>query len=394
MVGIPLIVAASHAGDEVLRSRHVRGGCLVPGFEEEHQSASAGALLDLGRKLHERLSCKVPLIYGSDDHLDLIYRYRRELSEHYLFTLNDEPVALALHDKERFYELALAKGIRVPRTCKGGLDIASGIAALREPLLVKPRRKTDWHGLQQQLFQGKGKARVFATREELLRHPAFERYRDELIVQELIRGDARDLVSFHAYAGEDGEILASFCGRKVRTWPQFAGESSFIELTTDAEVDAAGREIAAKLGLKGPFKIDLIRDAPSGALYVLEINARFNLWHYLGAAHGVNLPEVAYEHLVHGRRTPSRAVAPTRRWLDLYRDYHAFREQRSGGSLSVSQWLSSLASPDNIYGIFAWDDPVPFMQWTGNFIAKACRQRPGRADLPAQVDHKTVKRRP
>jgi len=373
MAGIPVIVATSHPHDEALRSRHVSGGCQLPGFDEPHRAASAEILIDLGATLHRHLGRKVPLIYGRDCHLDLIYEHRRGLSEHYLFTLNDEPLARALHDKERFYELAGAAGIRVPRTCQSGPGLSRAMGELRGPLLVKPRRKTAWTGIQQSLFDGKGKARVFATREALLAHPAFARLENELIVQEHIESDAFGLVSYHAFADESGRILASFCGRKLRTWPRFAGESSFIELTTDAEVDAAGRDVAARLGLKGPFKIDLIRDARSGELYVLEINARFNLWHYLGAVHGVNLPLVAYEHQVHGRRAAvSSAVSPTYRWLDLYRDYHAFREQRAERRLSLFQWLSSLGSPRNVYVVFAWDDPAPFLQWAASFIVRRC----------------------
>lgn len=373
MAGIPVILATSDPHDEARRSRHVGGACELPGFEEPHRAASAEILFDLGATLHRRLGRKVPLVYGSDYHLDLLYEHRGDLAEHYLFTLNHEPLARALHDKERFYQLAQTAGIRVPRTCQSGRGLAQAMAEMRGPFLVKPRRKGDWSGIQRSLFDGRGKARVFPTREALLAHPAFARLENELIVQEHIESDVSGLVSFHAFADERGEILASFCGRKLRTWPRFAGESSFIELTADASVAAAGRDIAARLGLQGPFKIDLIRDAQSGELYVLEINARFNLWHYLGAVHGVNLPEVAYEHQVHGRRAAaSQAVSPRYRWLDLYRDYHAFREQHAERRLGAVQWLRSLGSPRNVYGVFAWDDPAPFLQWTVSFLVRRC----------------------
>ena len=91
-------------------------------------------------------------------------------------------------------------------------------------------------------------------------------------------------------------------------------------------------------------------------LTLLEINARFNLWHYLGAANGVNLPQVAYEYLVH-RRLPLHAEARLRyRWVDLRYDWKA---RRAG--IGTARWLWSLACAPKVYNVFAWRDPAPFL---------------------------------
>ncbi len=232
----------------------------------------------------------------------------------------------------------------------------------------------DGKQIQLDLFGGRGKARAFRTRGELLHHPAFERHKDAIVVQEHIDGRVEDLVSFHAFSDETGRILASFCGGKIRTCPMFAGESACIELREDGAVDAIGREVAGKLGLEGPFKIDLIRERRTGELFVLEINARFNLWHHLGALHGVNLPLVAYEHLVYGRAAPSAFVLePSRRWVDFFRDLQAFREQRAEGTPSLPRWLLSVASPRNVFAVFAWDDPAPFAAWAWDQLRRRMR---------------------
>lgn len=374
MAGIPVVLGSSRPHDETLRSRHVRGAFVVPGWTGERSSSSARTLVEVGARLSDALGRKVPLVYQSDVHLDMIYRHRAELSEHFLFVLNDEGLAWALHDKARFHEVALAAGIRIPATLASGADIEARLGELREPFVVKPKRKVGYKQIQLELFGGRGKARVFRTRGELLHHPAFERHKDALVVQEHIDGRVEDLVSFHAFADETGRILASFCGVKIRTCPMFGGESACIELREDGAVDAIGREVAGKLGLKGPFKIDLIRERRTGELFVLEINARFNLWHHLGALHGVNLPLVAYEHLVHGRAAPSAFVPePSRRWVDFFRDLQAFRELRAEGTPSLPRWLLSVASPRNVFAVFAWDDPAPFAAWAWGELRRRMR---------------------
>jgi predicted ATP-grasp superfamily ATP-dependent carboligase len=134
-------------------------------------------------------------------------------------------------------------------------------------------------------------------------------------------------------------------------------------------LDVAGRDVAARLGLRGVFKIDFIRDAASGRLYTLEINARFNLWNQLGAAHGVNLPAIAYQYLVRGRAPETEPrYEPRYKWLDAYRDRLTFREEHQRGAMKLGDWLSSLADPFMVYETFAWDDPAPFIQWAGQFV--------------------------
>jgi hypothetical protein len=97
------------------------------------------------------------------------------------------------------------------------------------------------------------------------------------------------------------------------------------------------------------------------------VNARFTLWSYLGAVHGVNLPQVAYEHLLGGEAPASRRFAPRVRWLNFYRDYKSFKEQHKSGELSFLRWGWSLVTSPKVYETFAWNDPAPFAWWALDF---------------------------
>src|SRR5439155_27213452 len=177
-------------------------------------------------------------------------------------------------------------------------DQHDAIAKLRPPLVIKPRGKVNWKHLQRDLFDGRGKAKTFHSAAELLSHPAVSAHASELLVQECISDDVTDLLSFHGFADDHGEILAYYCGRKIRTFPAVAGESSFIELTRDPRLEELGFDVVRRLRLRGVFKIDVVREPRDDSLYVLEINARFNSWNYLGAVHGVTLPLMPYRYVV------------------------------------------------------------------------------------------------
>jgi predicted ATP-grasp superfamily ATP-dependent carboligase len=147
-------------------------------------------------------------------------------------------------------------------------------------------------------------------------------------------------------------------------------------MAREASLEALGREIVRRCPLRGFFKMDFKRDAGSGRWYLLEINARCSLWHYLGAANGIHLMRVAFDYLVEGRRPP---VAPAHgtavRWLLLGIDYRAYREMAARGALSLPRWLASILLSRNIHGLFAWSDPAPWIASWRRRLRQALERR-------------------
>ncbi len=368
MAKIPSVVITHDPDDITLRSRHAAGHAVVSGFEAAAQARTAAQLVALGRRMKPYYCEKLPLFYGTDSQLAFLHAYREPLSEWFSFLLNDDALGRALWDKQPFYELAERAGIPVPQTARA--DDAAAVAALRSPLVIKPRAKVDWRELQRTLFDGNGKARELASSEELFADPVVQARRADLLVQECIPGTTLDLPSFHGFVDADGVLLAHYCGSKIRTYPATFGESSFIELKPDDRVEELGRRVIEKLGVRGVFKIDFIRDQRDDRLYVLELNARFTLWNYLGAVHGVNLPKIAYDYLVMGRNVPrAGSYHPRHRWLNFYRDLQAYRASRDG-SLPFARWATSLVMSRNVYEAFAWSDPEPFAWWLAGHLRK------------------------
>lgn len=369
LAGIPAVVASCDASEPALASRHCRATALLPPLD--HPKA-LNRLLALGEQLHAFAGRRVPLMCGSDDGLKLVCANRARLARHFLLLLNDAPIADSLIDKARFQALAEKAGLPVPREYRWEADGPSSLAAAQGQVLVKPKSKVDWHDsrMQERLFQGGAKARVFANGREAMAEPAVALFRDQLQFQEYIPGDDRSLWSFHGFGDERGAVLASFVGRKIRTDPPLTGESAFIELAEEPGLEALGREIAAKLPLRGPFKMDFKRDPRDGRWLLLEINARYNLWHYLGARNGVNLMGVAYEYLVHRSNPAPTRARSTYRWISLESDFRAFRALRSRGELSAARWLASIAFSRNVCNVFAWHDPGPWLRFWGFRIAR------------------------
>jgi D-aspartate ligase len=365
--GIPVIVASPQPDWPALGSRFARGRLILPPLERGE--ALVEALLGAGERLARALGKKIPLYYGDDDFLNVILEHREALGRYFAFIVNEPAVARALIEKDQFEAFAERRGLPVPRTLKW-----EELDAWYSPVIVKPKVKIAYEdsAIFQRLFSGAGKARIFASGPELTAMALARQLREGLVIQEYVPGDDRHLWSFHGYADEDGALLVSFMGRKIRTYPASTGVSSFLELVHNDAFMSVGRDVAARIPLRGVFKMDFKRDAVSGAWRLLEVNARYNLWHHLGAANGINLPRAAYDYLVYGRRP--QATPPyrtTHRWLALRPDYRAYRELAARGELGLLGWLRSLVQTPKVYEVFSWTDPAPFVR---DFLSR-CRQR-------------------
>ena len=367
--GIPAIVASSDPDDPARDSRFCSARLDLPPLDKP---AAVEALVSAGRRLALHFGRRLPLMFGSDDALELVGRHRRRLERYYLFLVNDAEVAVGLIAKDRFQAFGRQRGLPLPRGLCFGSNGPDGVAAFAGAVLVKPKVKYDWHNtaLCARLFDGDGKARIFASGAEAAAHPDVAAHAGELLFQEYVAGGDAELWSYHGFADERGEVLADFVGRKVRTFPALTGESAFVELARDEGLALIGRDVARRCPLKGFFKMDFKRDAASGRWFLLEVNARCNLWHYVGARNGVNLMRVAYDYLLHGRRPTAAVPATTWRWLNLRLDWRAYRELAGRGELGFARWAGSILGSRNVYSLWGWNDPMPFVRFWARRVGR------------------------
>ena len=354
LAGIPAIIASLERDTPAMASRYCAGTVALP--PAAGRDAVVETLARAGRWLALEYGAPVPLFYDNDDRLALVQDYRAALAPHFALLLNDPPLADALLDKARFQRLAEERALPVPRRIDG-----QALGDEPGPVLAKPKARTGWErsAVRVQLFGGAGKARVFTSGREARDDRLVRQLAAHLAFQEYVPGDDTTIWSYHGFAAPGAEVLEWFIGRKIRTYPALTGDSAYLRLARDPQLERLGQDIAARLSLAGVFKMDFKRHAATGRFYLLEINTRFNLWHYLGAKNGVNLPRVAYDYLRCGRRPVHVPARLGYRWLSFHYDRLAAREAKLG----TLAWLWSLVQAPKVYAIFAWRDPAPFVRY-------------------------------
>src|SRR5438105_11949821 len=215
---IPVIVASCEGRKPSMASRYCAATLELPPLEE--RDALVEALARAGRRLAEEHGVPVPLFYDNGDRLARVQDHRASLERHFALLLNEPSLGQALLDKSLFQALAERCALPVPRR----LDW-DALDEERAPVLVKPKMRTGWEhsSVNQRLFGGAGKARIFASGREARTDPLVRQLADVLCFQEYVPGGDEAIWSFHGFAAPGGEVLEWFVGRKIRTFPALTG---------------------------------------------------------------------------------------------------------------------------------------------------------------------------
>ena len=333
-------------GDPARFSRFVRA-VLEPLDHWTEQAAFVERLVDWAQRQPER----PVLFYQTDGDLLMVSRHREALAQAFRLVLPDPDLVEDLVDKARFARLAERLDLPVPRSRLVRGDDVTSVVDLRFPLVVKPLTRQALAQLQLD-----AKAVQVGNEAQLRRlQQRLEGSGLDLLAQELVPGAESRIESYHAYVDCTGAVAGEFTGRKIHTYPGEFGHSTVVEITRVHDVAEIGRDVLARLGLRGVAKVDVKRD-PAGRLHLLEVNPRFNLWHAAGAVAGVNLPATVYADLTGSRRPPLRPLQAGVRWFCPQRDHWAVR----AGERRRAEWLATLLSSSVRSGL-DWDDPGPWL---------------------------------
>ena len=300
----------------------IRSIVVAPAREGSQYSRHARALADWNwsgstrdrePELHDRLvqfAGEQPeppvLMYCCEASLLFVSRNRSRLQDVFRFVVPRAETVEQLADKILFAALADRLALPVPRTFL--LPLGQTISGphhddLQFPLVVKPAHRDEvWESIEGTKAVRIDSLADLATMAE--RHPRAD---STFVLQQLVDGPESAIESYHVYVDRAGEIVGEFTGRKLRTLPALHGYTTALTTTHNQDVLDLGRKIVHTLDFTGVAKLDFKR-SPTGQLFLLEINARFSLWHHVGARVGVNIPALVYADLTGGLRTGLRGT--------------------------------------------------------------------------------------
>ncbi len=303
------------------------------------------------QRLAEGLDTNAVLFLTEEKSVETVSLYRHLLPTRLRIRLPDHERLMQLMHKQGFYELAEPLHAPVPRTVRlqSALDLPN-VTALQFPCVFKPSGKSYEYGA---LFK---KAYKVADADEVaLLYREIEPVMADMVVQEWIEGVDSEIYFCLQYIGRDGEVVGSFAGRKIRSWPPRVGGTASCTAAWEhaEELTKLTADFFRQVGFSGMGSMEYKRNLRDGRFYMIEPTVgRTDFQEEVATVNGCNLPLLAYCYEI-GLPLPAvKPIQPPRIWREAQID--RWSAQDSGDAHDTR---SSSHTKTDAY--WRWTDPRP-----------------------------------
>lgn len=347
---VPVLWFNSNPKQVGFLSKYCKG--VVCPHPKNNEKEYVDFLLSVGEKLNH----KGILFPTGDIEVSAILKHRIKLERYYHIPMADLKVTEILLNKQKFYQILENQKILHPRTFLPNdiSELESINKEFRYPCIVKP--------VHSESFRLEFNTKFFKveSRQELI-----QEYRkatsknQEVMIQEIIPGDATHMYGFNAYYNKAFKPNGVFMYRRIREWPPVSGNGVLIENVGLPELEEIITPLVKKINYHGIVDAEFKKDPRSGMFNLIEINPRCWMQVGLPLICGVNLPYIAYLDAL-GKDvkniTPKKEHA---KWVFMFQDTPSSFRSMLNNDLSLKKWISSFKGKKT-YAIFSKDDPVPF----------------------------------
>ncbi|KZC41791.1 MULTISPECIES: carboxylate--amine ligase [Rhodanobacter] len=249
---------------------------------------------DLVRLGTMRFSGVRPVLFlTQEESVKTVSRHRDLLSAYYRFSLPPGDVVDTLLHKQGFQRRAEQLGSPIPpllhiRT----LADLSALEYLHYPVVVKPgERNVDYGWRFRKAYRVESAAEAAGLARRILPVMA------DVVVQEWIEGPDSNIYFCLQCLGGQGQVVGSFTGRKIRSWPPQVGGTASCTAAAEvhAELSAMTTRFFQAAGVIGMAGMEYKRDARSGEFRMVEPTiGRTDYQEEVASLNGVNLPYAAW----------------------------------------------------------------------------------------------------
>lgn len=214
-----------------------------------------------------------------------------------------------------------------------------------------------------------------------------------VVLQEYIPETFAEDWIFHGYVNPRSGCAISFTGRKLRSYPPFAGPTSAGISVRNPVLKAQSEALLQSIGYAGIMDLDYRFDRRDGRYKLLDFNPRIgaNFRMFENRA-GIDVVRAMHLDLT-GRPVPRAPAVEGRVFLVENYELLSIPGYLRAGGLTARGWLKSIQGNRE----FAWlalDDPAPFPAVCARLFLQACakairalipRRRPVAAKQPRMV---------
>ena len=262
---------------------------------EREPLAAAEFLLKFSAGLEGR-----PLLVPTRDHdVHFVMQHRDRLETRFDLCMAPNEVLDRILNKQALFAVASSVGIHCPRSFEvsDSSTLEAALAAIAMPVVAKPLFSRDWRRPDVRRIVRKNKAFVFESAGQVTAlYEGLRGIAPQMILQEFIPGGDDQLVVFGSYVDRNGVPRAQLTARKVLQHPRVCGNGVAIRAETmPPDVTEHSLALLKALNYRGVSELEFKRDATSGRLALIEMNARHWDQHRLSDAVGASVTRAMYE---------------------------------------------------------------------------------------------------
>lgn len=335
------------------------------------RSMEGPELMHTLRQLASELGPRVALFLTEEKTVATVSTLRSEMPATLVVRLPAHGRLMALMHKQSFYDIAEPIGAPVPRTLRlqSARDLPK-LSTLRFPCVLKPNEKSYAYGAR-----FKKAYKVESVEEVASLYKEIEPVLADMVVQEWIEGGDGEIYFCLQYLGSGAEVVASFVGRKIRSWPPRIGGTASCTAAWEheRELSELTSSFFRQIGFTGMGSMEYKRDARDGRFYMVEPTVgRTDFQEEVATVNGCNLPLAAYCYDMGFPLPPVKASAPCRIWRDAQAD--RWSRQEAGEDSDADARVSGLPVVD---AYWRWNDPLPAFD---HFIGRVYEALKNRTD--------------
>lgn len=350
---IPIIWLDSNPNQAGFFSKYCNG--IVCPNPIKNEKEYIDFLLDIGNNLNHK-GIFFPI---SDIEVNVILNNKSKLEQYYHFPISDLGVTEILLNKQKFYQSLEKNGIPYPKTYfpKDISDVNEISTEVTYPCIIKPHRSEDFRVIFDTKFFS-----INSTEELIEFYNRAIAKNLEVMIQEIIPGDATHMFGFNAYYDKNNNPIGTFGYTRIREWPLISGNGVLIKNSNSDKFENIITPFIKKISFHGIIDAEIKKDPRDDSFKLIEINPRCWMQITFPLRYGINLPYIAYQDALGKAVKINNNKLEHINWLFGYQDISSAVYNIKKGNLSIGQWICSYSGKKE-YSIFAWDDPLPFFRF-------------------------------
>jgi D-aspartate ligase len=393
-LGVPVYARVEDRVAPAAMSRYLSGA-----FIWENVRPDADPLMSWMATVGERLGRRTILVPTDDLAAAFVAEHAEALDKWFLFPKSPRGLPRRLANKKDLYFLCRSMGMPCPETVfpSSVEDVHEFIERATFPVVVKPAEA-------QLLPVGFRRVSIAHTATELLAiyRQAESQESPNLILQEHIPSSCAEDWVFNGYCNPKTDCFVVFTGRKLRSYPPFAGFATLGAPVQNEPLNEQSKMLLRTIGYSGVMDIDYRLDKRDGQYKLLDLNPRVGA-NFRMFEDRAGLDVVRALHLdLTGRSVRQLPMVEDRTFIVESYDLLASLGYMRRGGLTVRAWWQSLKGSREFVW-FHWDDPVPGLTMCVRLLLRAVgrgverswawvrlsRSRPGSGHSPQVLTSKT-----